>query len=123
LQIVFFIDLHTSLPTFYFPGCLTYLLLCSSENGEEDIANGNNDNNNKEDDKKDKVRDNDKDAMPPKEVRSAAATKKPTTTTAMTLPIPRPPLNFSINCTHKLAIAYYCEGTQDYAEFLPTSTE
>jgi hypothetical protein len=53
--------------------------------------------------------------MPPKEVRSAAAAKKPATTTSMTLPVLRPPSNFSVNSTDKFAIAYSCKGTQDYA--------
>ncbi len=34
----------------------------------------------------------------------------------MTLPIPSPLSKFSIDSTDKFAIAYYREGTQDYAD-------
>jgi hypothetical protein len=58
--------------------------------------------------------------VPPKEVRpmAAAAAKKPTATTEMTLPVPRPPLNFSVDSTDKFADAYYCNSTQDFADMV-----
>ncbi len=52
-----------------------------------------------------KVRDDDKDAMPPKEVWYAATAKKPTAATAMTLPDPRPLAIFFGDSTDKFAIA------------------
>ncbi len=85
-------------------------------NGKEDIIDDNNGNMDNNDDNNNTVRNDGKDAMPPKEVRSKAAAKKPTATTKMTLPAPRPLSNFSVNSTNKFAIAYYCKGTQDYAD-------
>ncbi len=56
--------------------------------------------------------------MPPKEVRFKATAKKPTAAPEMTLPAPRPPSNLSIVSTNKFAIAYYWEGTQNYADMV-----
>ncbi len=61
-------------------------------------------------------KDNDGTSMPPK-VKPLAATKKPAAITEMmTPPTVLPPLNFSIDSTDKFGIAYYCKGTQDFAD-------
>ncbi len=56
--------------------------------------------------------------MPPKvKPMTVAATKKPITKAeTMTLPTPSPPSNFSVDSTDKYGIAYYCKGTQDFAD-------
>ncbi len=77
----------------------------------EDVAAADDDN-----DDDDYKEDNDGKSMPPK-VKPVTAVKKSATTTEMkTLPTPRPPLNFSDDSTDKFGIAYYCEGTQDFAD-------
>jgi hypothetical protein len=63
-------------------------------------------------------------AMPPKVKPMAmaakkTAAKKPTTKTeTMTLPAPSPLSNFSVDSTDKYGIAYYCKGTQDFADMV-----
>jgi hypothetical protein len=89
---------------------------CCSEYSEEGTTHVDNNDAYKDNNDEDKVRDDDEDAKPPKEVRSAATTKKPAAATPMTLPAPRPMSNFSVNTTNKFSIAYYCKGTQDYAD-------
>ncbi len=64
----------------------------------------------------DNDKDNDGTSMPPK-VKPVATTKKAVTTTeTRTLPAPKPPLNFSVDSTDKFGVAYYCKGTQDFAD-------
>jgi hypothetical protein len=71
------------------------------------------------DDNEDKEGNNNEATMPPKvKPVAAAATKKtiPNAETA-TLPTPSsPPSNFSVDSTDKYGIAYYCKGTQDFAD-------
>jgi hypothetical protein len=78
----------------------------------EDIAAAADDDDDNDDDNK----NNNGTSMPPK-VKPMAAAKKPAATTeTMTLPAPRPPSNFSVDAANKFGIAYYCEGTQDFAD-------
>jgi hypothetical protein len=68
------------------------------------------------DNEEDDDKNNNNTSVPPK-VKPVAAAKKPATTTeTTTLPAPRPPLNFSIDSTNKFGSAYYCKGTQDFAD-------
>jgi hypothetical protein len=97
-----------------------FCLTRSSESGEKqgttDSINNKGDSDDDNDDGKHAVRDDNKAAMPPKEVRPKATMKKPTATTETTLPTLRLPLNFSVDSTDKFGIAYYCGGTQDLAD-------